>query len=83
MSGSGESLTVEAEDDFGLVAPGGVQVPVQGGAICSGWAASTPGMTEAPAREPLPPSPAHDALYRAMLRNAPAEVAAPEPEKGS
>ncbi|WP_371657676.1 TetR/AcrR family transcriptional regulator [Streptomyces sp. NBC_00280] len=37
---------------------------------------------EAPARGTLPPSPAHDALYQAMLRNAPAGVAAPEPGKG-
>ncbi|WP_330293173.1 TetR/AcrR family transcriptional regulator [Streptomyces sp. NBC_00576] len=38
---------------------------------------------EAPARGILPPSPAHDALYRAMLRNTPADVTAAEPEKGN
>ncbi|WP_329281000.1 TetR/AcrR family transcriptional regulator [Streptomyces sp. NBC_01451] len=37
---------------------------------------------EAPARGTLPPSPAHEALYRAMLRNAPAGVTAPEPGEG-
>ncbi|WP_328875432.1 TetR/AcrR family transcriptional regulator [Streptomyces sp. NBC_00287] len=37
---------------------------------------------EAPARGPLPASPEHDALYRAMLRAAPAGVAAPESGAG-
>ncbi|MGP4011444.1 TetR/AcrR family transcriptional regulator [Streptomyces sp. 4N124] len=37
---------------------------------------------EAPARAPLPASPGHDALYRAMLRAGPAAVAAPEPDAG-
>jgi AcrR family transcriptional regulator len=32
---------------------------------------------EAPARGPLPASPEHDALYKAMLRSGPAGVAAP------
>lgn len=35
---------------------------------------------EAPARGPLPASPDHDALYRAMLRAAPAGEAAPPPD---
>ncbi|MFI1354388.1 TetR/AcrR family transcriptional regulator [Streptomyces sp. NPDC020898] len=35
---------------------------------------------ETPARGPLPASPEHDALYRAMLRAGPAVVAAPESE---
>jgi AcrR family transcriptional regulator len=38
---------------------------------------------EAPARGILPPSPAPDALYRAMLRDTPAGVTAAEPEKGN
>jgi AcrR family transcriptional regulator len=37
---------------------------------------------EAPARAPLPASPEHDALYRAMLRAGPGAVAAPEPDAG-
>ncbi|PAZ14054.1 TetR family transcriptional regulator [Streptomyces sp. SA15] len=36
---------------------------------------------EAPARGPLPASPEHDALYRAMLRGSPAGSTAPEPGK--
>ncbi|MFE9888492.1 TetR/AcrR family transcriptional regulator [Streptomyces scopuliridis] len=35
---------------------------------------------EAPARGPLPPSPEHDALYRAMLRASPPDPAAPAPD---
>lgn len=35
---------------------------------------------EAPARAPLPASPEHDALYRAMLRSGPVDVAAPVPD---
>ncbi|WP_371663046.1 TetR/AcrR family transcriptional regulator [Streptomyces sp. NBC_00280] len=37
---------------------------------------------EAPARRPLPASPEHDSLYRAMLRAGPAADAAPEPDAG-
>lgn len=37
---------------------------------------------ETPARGPLPASPEHDALYRAMLRAGPAGGAAPEPDAG-
>ncbi|MER7563658.1 helix-turn-helix domain-containing protein [Streptomyces sp. NPDC097941] len=37
---------------------------------------------ETPARGPLPASPGHDALYRAMLRGGPAGDAAPEPDAG-
>ncbi|CAM5484043.1 hypothetical protein [Streptomyces aurantiogriseus] len=36
---------------------------------------------EAPARGPLPASPEHDALYKAMLRTGPAGIGAHEPEK--
>jgi AcrR family transcriptional regulator len=36
---------------------------------------------EAPARGPLPASPEHDALYRAMLRGSPASSTASEPGK--
>ena len=35
---------------------------------------------EAPARGPLPASPAHDALYKAMLRASPAVPTTPEPD---
>jgi AcrR family transcriptional regulator len=35
---------------------------------------------EAPARGPLPASPPHDDLYRAMLRSGPSAVAGPEPD---
>ncbi|KPI04004.1 regulatory protein TetR [Actinobacteria bacterium OK074] len=35
---------------------------------------------EAPARGPLPASPEHDALYKAMLRTAPAATATPKPD---
>ncbi|WP_328745158.1 TetR/AcrR family transcriptional regulator [Streptomyces sp. NBC_00285] len=38
---------------------------------------------EAPARGPLPASPEHDALYRAMLRTGPVADAAPEPDAGN
>jgi AcrR family transcriptional regulator len=39
---------------------------------------------EAPARGPLPASPEHAALYKAMLRAGPAGIAAPEPpDEGS
>jgi AcrR family transcriptional regulator len=38
---------------------------------------------EAPARGPLPASPEHDALYKAMLRASPAGITAPEPDKSS
>ncbi|GAB3982704.1 TetR/AcrR family transcriptional regulator [Actinoallomurus acanthiterrae] len=38
---------------------------------------------EAPARGPLPASPEHDALYKAMLRAGPAGITAPEPGKSS
>ncbi|MGY0065051.1 TetR/AcrR family transcriptional regulator [Streptomyces sp. LZ34] len=38
---------------------------------------------EAPARGPLPASPEHDALYKAMLRASPAGPTAPEPGKSS
>ncbi|MEV5490368.1 helix-turn-helix domain-containing protein [Streptomyces bobili] len=37
---------------------------------------------ETPARGPLPASPQHDALYRAMLRTGPAAVAAEERDAG-
>jgi hypothetical protein len=37
---------------------------------------------ETPARGPLPASPEHDALYRAMLRAGPAARAAPESSAG-
>lgn len=37
---------------------------------------------ESPARGPLPPSPDHDALYKAMLRSGSAGGAAPEPRGG-
>ncbi|WP_128433704.1 TetR/AcrR family transcriptional regulator [Streptomyces cyaneus] len=36
---------------------------------------------EAPARGPLPASPEHDALYKAMLRTTPTDPGAPEPNK--
>ncbi|MCZ0990953.1 TetR/AcrR family transcriptional regulator [Streptomyces diastatochromogenes] len=36
---------------------------------------------EAPARGPLPPSPEHDALYKAMLRASPAGITAAKPDK--
>lgn len=36
---------------------------------------------ETPARGPLPPSPEHDALYKAMLRAGPAGPTAPAPDK--
>ncbi|SOD89744.1 TetR/AcrR family transcriptional regulator [Streptomyces sp. Ag109_G2-15] len=36
---------------------------------------------EAPARGPLPPSPEHDALYKAMLRASPAGTTAAQPDK--
>ncbi|MFJ9018898.1 hypothetical protein ACIRPU_02760 [Streptomyces sp. NPDC102259] len=38
---------------------------------------------EAPARGPLPASPEHDALYRAMLRAGPAADAAPDADAGN
>jgi AcrR family transcriptional regulator len=38
---------------------------------------------ETPARGPLPASPEQDALYRAMLRAGPADVAAPGPDAGN
>lgn len=38
---------------------------------------------EAPARGPLPPSPEHDDLYRAMLRAGPAGLDAPAPDKSN
>ncbi|MDH6214466.1 hypothetical protein [Streptomyces pseudovenezuelae] len=38
---------------------------------------------ETPARAPLPASPAHDDLYKAMLRTAPTGDAAPKPEQNS
>ncbi|WP_329370948.1 TetR/AcrR family transcriptional regulator [Streptomyces sp. NBC_01483] len=38
---------------------------------------------EAPARGPLPASPEHEALYKAMLRAAPASPAAPAPNSKS
>ncbi|MEU5599990.1 helix-turn-helix domain-containing protein [Streptomyces sp. NPDC020298] len=37
---------------------------------------------EGPARGPLPASPGHDDLYKAMLRAGPPAVAAPEPDAG-
>ncbi|MPY48833.1 TetR/AcrR family transcriptional regulator [Streptomyces acidicola] len=38
---------------------------------------------EAPARGPLPASPEHDALHRAMLRTSPASLTTPEPDTTS
>jgi AcrR family transcriptional regulator len=38
---------------------------------------------EAPARSPLPDSPEHDALYKAMLRAGPAGINPPEPGKSN
>jgi AcrR family transcriptional regulator len=38
---------------------------------------------EAPARGPLPNSPEHDDLYKAMLRASPSGVTAPAPDKSS
>ncbi|MFJ9908648.1 TetR/AcrR family transcriptional regulator [Streptomyces sp. NPDC101152] len=38
---------------------------------------------EAPARGPLPPSPDHEALYRAMLRSSPADHATPAPDENA
>ncbi|BBC29872.1 TetR family transcriptional regulator [Streptomyces graminofaciens] len=35
---------------------------------------------EAPARGPLPASPEHDALHKAMLRISPADLTTPEPD---
>ncbi|MFD7408524.1 TetR/AcrR family transcriptional regulator [Streptomyces sp. NPDC059866] len=35
----------------------------------------------APARGPLPASPEHDALYKAMLRGSPTDITSPEPGK--
>lgn len=49
----GEAVGVEPEDELGLVPLGGVQVPVEG-VICSGLAASTPGMTDTPIDESMP-----------------------------
>src|SRR5439155_14125173 len=38
---------------------------------------------EAPARGPLPASPEHEALSKAMLRASPAGLTAPQPDKSS
>ncbi|MFE0249847.1 TetR/AcrR family transcriptional regulator [Streptomyces sp. NPDC059010] len=38
---------------------------------------------EAPARGPLPPSPEHEALHKAMLRTSPADPTPPEPSTTS
>ncbi|MFD7282847.1 TetR/AcrR family transcriptional regulator [Streptomyces sp. NPDC059862] len=38
---------------------------------------------EAPARGPLPASPEHDALYKAMLRGSPTDITSSEPGKSS
>jgi AcrR family transcriptional regulator len=38
---------------------------------------------ETPARGPLPDPPAHDALYRAMLRSGPVAIDTPEPGKSN
>ncbi|WP_338899878.1 hypothetical protein WBG99_33115 [Streptomyces sp. TG1A-60] len=36
-----------------------------------------------PARDPLPASPRHDALCKAMLRTSPADITTPEPKRSS
>ncbi|MFF7164785.1 hypothetical protein ACFZBP_26065 [Streptomyces sp. NPDC008086] len=70
----------EAEDEFGLVALGAVQVPVAGGVLGAtadaapdAWRRLVAWMIQsfqAPARGPLPDPPEDAALYEAMRRTS-------------